>query len=622
METNSVLPSDVGPVPARVPGTVQQALHDAGILPDWHVGLNSRACEWVEHRQWQFRATVPAGAVPAGEAVLLHAESLDYSGWVYLDGVDLGTFSGALAPHQFAFPEDFDPACEHVLDIVFDTPPDEQGQIGFTSRSRFFKPRYNYSWDWCPRMVPTGIGRGLALRTGLDASLSLAELRAELDTEKAQGSLRIRLDAPDGLSEQEVRVRLAIDSATVLQTALPIGEAVGGVSIPVEDVRAWWPNGMGRQALYTVTLAVGDWKVTRRVGFRRIEWKACDGAPADAEPWICVVNGEPVFLQGMNWSPIRLGYQDTTAEEYRRLVGMYRDMGCTTLRVWGGAYLESTAFYDACDEAGLLVWQEFPLSSSGVDNWPPEDPDVIENMVGIARYYIRARGHHASLLMWTGGNELQGGPNGEKTGMGTPVDYSHPCIAALRDVVAAHDPGRRFLSSSASGPREFAVEEEYGKGVHHEVHGPWGMGAKIDLEAWRRYWEKDDALFRSEVGMPGAQSWALTEKYSGGEAAWPPEGPYWMHTAAWWTQWPALAERVGDGGPAAYVEETQRIQAEAYAIAAKACKDRFPGCGGFIVWHGHDCFPCPANNSIIDFEHQTKPAYHALKTVFLGEESD
>ena len=47
-ETGEGMQPDIAPVPAKVPGTVQQALLDAGIIEDWHVGLNSRLCEWVE----------------------------------------------------------------------------------------------------------------------------------------------------------------------------------------------------------------------------------------------------------------------------------------------------------------------------------------------------------------------------------------------------------------------------------------------------------------------------------------------------------------------------------------------------------------------------------------------
>jgi len=147
------------------------------------------------------------------------------------------------------------------------------------------------------------------------------------------------------------------------------------------------------------------------------------------------------------------------------------------------------------------------------------------------------------------------------------------------------------------------------------------MAGFAGLEAWRAYWEGDDALFRSEVGMPGAMDADLILKYADGMACWPPEGEYWGHTAAWWTQWDRLQAQFEHMGPEAglraYVQQTQAYQAAAYAVAAACCKQRFPKCGGFLIWMGHDCFPCPANNSVIDFERRPKPAYFALQQVFL-----
>jgi hypothetical protein len=65
-----------------------------------------------------------------------------------------------------------------------------------------------------------------------------------------------------------------------------------------------------------------------------------------------------------------------------------------------------------------------------------------------------------------------------------------------------------------------------------------------------------------------------------------------------------------------YVAWGQERQAEALRIAASACKRRFPRCGGFIVWMGHDCFPCCANTSILDFDGRPKPAALALGDVW------
>jgi len=309
-----------------------------------------------------------------------------------------------------------------------------------------------------------------------------------------------------------------------------------------------------------------------------------------------------------------------TREEYAKRIELYKQMGCNVLRVWGGAFLEKEEFYELCDRAGLMLWQEFPLSSSGVENYAPDDAQAIVKLRTIATDYIRRRGHHACKLLWCGGNELCGEKQGRST---TPLDLSHPALAAMKEIVDREDPGTRFIPTSPGGPTFGADAKEYGKGIHHHVHGPWNMHGP--MEQWIEYWTKDDSKLRSEVGMPSASPLDIIQKYRGEYAAWPVNisDPWWAHASSWWLQQGRYTdELVGlspEEGLAKFVELSQKLQADALAIAAKCSKDRFPGCAGFIIWMGHDCFPCGANTSIIDFWGRAKPAYWAVKKVFRGE---
>jgi beta-mannosidase len=624
-EAQAHIRPDVGPLPAGVPGSVQKALLDAGLLPNWHTGLNSRSCEWVEHRHWIYETELPAGLAPVGQPVFLVAEALDYAGWILIDGEEVAEFHGVLVPHRFELTGYLKDGQAHRLALVFDLTPEEQGQIGYSSLSQHFKPRFNYSWDWCPRFVPIGIAGALRLESGIASQLRLTHIEAQLHEDLESGVILATIETespvPSGL---RLQVSLRLDAQLIAEMdAIPLTSSHTPIAWEGLTVLPWWPNGLGEPNVYELQIAAVDdqgqvrWQALRQIGFKRVAWNACEGAPATADPWVCVLNNTPVFLQGINWTPVRMAWGDVLESEYRERIELYRQMGVNLFRVWGGAQIESDLFYDLCDAAGILVWQEFPLSSSGVENLPPHDPEVIEDLCVIARSAIRRRRHHVSLLVWCGGNELA------DTNM-LPVDEAHPCIAALAAVVEEEDPGRRFLPTSPSGPRFGAIREEYGKGLHHDVHGPWGWGGFKGMDDWRDYWDGDDALFRSEVGMPGAMDVDQIEQFRGGLSAWPPVTAYWMHTAAWWTQWERLAAAFEGLPPheglSAYVQRTQAEQAEAYAIAARACKQRFPRCGGFLVWMGHDCFPCPANNSILDFSGRPKPAYFSLQQVFLGAE--
>ena len=90
-----------------------------------------------------------------------------------------------------------------------------------------------------------------------------------------------------------------------------------------------------------------------------------------------------------------------------------------------------------------------------------------------------------------------------------------------------------------------------------------------------------------------------------------------MHACAWWVQWEDYLREGGDPNSLErFVTWSQARQAEALTYAARACKHRFPACGGFIAWMGHDCYPCPANTSILDVNGTPKPAALALAKVF------
>jgi beta-mannosidase len=298
-----------------------------------------------------------------------------------------------------------------------------------------------------------------------------------------------------------------------------------------------------------------------------------------------------------------------TEADYRKLLELYRDLGCNLLRVWGGASLETECFYDLCDELGLMVWQEFPLSSSGAENWPPEDERSIAEQTEIAESYIERRQHHASLIIWCGGNELFG----ER-----PVDLSHPLIARFARIVGRDDPTRRFLPASPSGPRFGASAADYGKGIHWDVHGPWKVEGPL-RSWWVEYWRGDDSLFRSETGSPGASPADLIRRYAGEIDPMPAtiDNALWARST-WWIEWPVFVAEIGRE-PASleeYVAWSQDRQAKALSIAVKACKHRFPRCGGILIWMGHDCFPCCANTAIIDFEGNAKPAALALREIW------
>ena len=622
MELGELQEAEIAPVPAPVPGSVQLALLNAGIIPDWNYGLNARQCEWVENRHWMYTVQLPDDDVIAAGSEIF-CEGLDYSGRVLWDGKMLGEFCGSHRPHVFPLP-----SCEdvrkHTLSIVFDLPPRWLGQFGRTSCYSVGKPRFYYTWDWMPRIVQTGITGRVTLRQRPVAGLRIFEHWTEADPAASTGIVKLRGEVTGGTAEDRIVIALADGPRPLLRQSFTVREFNAGLTLKGFPVELWWPNGYGGQPLYQLEITLErDREVLDRrdfrTGFRRLRRLPCRNAPAEADPWVCECNGKPLFVQGVNWTPIRPNYADVTDDAYRVRMEKYRDLGINMFRIWGGASLEREILYRLCDEYGIMVWQEFPLCSSGVENLPPSDPATMAAIVADAEYYLDRLSPHVALSMWCGGNELQRGLDGEDAGCGLPCDTGETLLAQLAQLVERRDPSRRFVPSSASGPREFADENDYGKGLHWDVHGPWKAAGPLDND-WRRYWDNDDALFRSEVGSPGASPAAMIREFAGELNPFPcsPANPWWRYPLSWWNEHDTFV-RESCHEPETleeYVDWSQRRQAEMLYYIAAACKRRFPACAGIIIWMGHDSFPCAANTSILDFHGEYKPAALALRRVF------
>ena len=617
--------TEIPTIPAKIPGSVQMALFQANLLPDWNIGLNALQCEWVEHRHWIFETIIPDNWIHNRSEIYLNCQGLDGQGWLFINGEEVGSFNSTHKPYRFRLTPCVR-SSDNLLQIVFDLPPRWLGQIGHTSKMTEWKSRFNYTWDWVPRLVQIGVWDTVSLEILDGTDILEMNCQATVDPLTWKSNLQISGQVSGG-PEIIVNAFLHKDSQIICQKNVLVEEFNNqGVNWQDLSLELWYPNGLGFQPLYEVVMIVKDQngylcdKKSRMVGFKHVAWIACQDAVPEADPWVCVVNGEQIFLQGFNWTPIRPNYADVCVEDYQSLLQTYVELGCNILRVWGGSFLEKEIFYDLCDELGLLIWQDFPLSSSGVDNWPPEDESSIEEFTEIVRTYIERRQYHVSLLMWCGGNELQGSLDGAKTGGGKPVDLSHPLIRRLSNFVAESDPDRRFVPTTSSGPRFSAAEADFGKGLHWDVHGPWK--ADGDLKKWQMYWEKMDALFNSEVGAPGASPTDIIQHYAGKQPTMPANAHnrLWKRFS-WWIEWDIFKTEKGREPESLdeYVAWSQARQSNALWIVAKILKGKFPRCGGVIFWMGHDCFPCTSNTSVIDFWGRPKPAALALKGIFRNQ---
>ncbi len=162
-------------------------------------------------------------------------------------------------------------------------------------------------------------------------------------------------------------------------------------SLDIADPNLWWPRALGDQPLTEIAVEViVDGELSdqrgRRTGLRVVAWNN----------WSCSVNGERLFLKGANLLPTRAALGDATNEELRRDVELAVETGLDALRVHG--HIARRAIYDAADELGVLLLQDFPLQWGYARS-------VRTQAVDQARAAVDMLGHHPSIVQWNAHND-------------------------------------------------------------------------------------------------------------------------------------------------------------------------------------------------------------------------
>jgi beta-mannosidase len=600
---------------AEVPGDVQSALLEARLIPNPYRELNSYLCEWSWNRDWIYLKEFVVPEYLKGMRAILHFDGVDYSCRVYLNRAYLGEHEGTFTPFEFDASQHLNYGELNRLWVVVGKAPDEQWQIGRTSKVRTWKPRFAYGWDWCTRLVPLGIWKGVRLifhdgcrlldvwvRSGLSSDTAHLSVRTEIESaEKCLLTLHIEILSEEGIvarSEQEVLVGRGGNICTT--------------HLKVESPKLWHPNGYGEQAMYRarVSLRRDGEELDRRdvrFGIREVRAVPNEEAPPDALPYTLEVNGRRVFIKGWNWTPLDHLYGNMTRERYERFLRLAKEANVNMLRVWGGGLIEREPFYELCDELGIMIWQEFIQSSSGIDNEPSSDEGYLRYIDAQAREIIPLRRNHPSLVIWCGGNELMDSNH-------NPLTFDHPAIATLKRAVEDLDPDRIFLPTSPSGPL-FGADPAR-KGKMHDVHGHWRY---LGPERHYEFFNSIDPLLHSEFGVEGAANEETMLDIAPLERLWPPKrtNRIWTHHGSWWINWEVICSLFGEPKDLKeFIKASQFIQAEGLRYGIEANRRRKWRCSGTIPWQFNEAYPNTSCTNCVDFYGRPKPAYWWVRKAY------
>ena len=597
---------------AVVPGAVQLDWARAHDLPDFHTGDNMRQWQGLDESHWTYRAALPSGPeLEDGERLFLVLEGVDYECEVLLDGERLHRQCGLQTPVQLDLggrARAGATVCVHI----FPAPKSRALPAHRSQADHSCKPPVAYGWDFHPRLIPLGLWREAYLEVRpavrfamppeinytLDEPCTRATGRLEVVLAEAAAEgvrLRWRLKSPDGRTIVAEETTIA---AGAMKASMPFG-----IDVPADAL--WWSHDQGTPALHTseVELITADGavcdRVMRRIGLRRVrlvmapgEWNTPAVFPKSRSrpPLTLEINGRPIFAKGSNWVCPDVFPARVTAERYDALLELARASHFNLLRVWGGATAPHDRFYERCDELGLMVWQEFPLAC----NLYPDDAEYLAVLDQESRSLIARLKDHASLVLWCGGNELF-------NAWSKMTDQSLPLRLLNRNCYEL-DPCRPFLPTAPID----------GMGHGHYVFRDAATGE----EAWALM-QRSHCTAYSEFGCPGPAPAAVLRKIIPEDELWPPRrGTAWeTHQAfgAWQVEsWLHLATIERYFGPCASLEELvergQLLQSAGFQGMFEEARRQKPTASMALNWCLTEPWPCAANNSLIAWPCEPKPA--------------
>ncbi|MFF0204267.1 glycoside hydrolase family 2 protein [Streptomyces sp. NPDC005017] len=613
---------DGSALPAQVPGCVHTDLLAAGVIEDPCTGLNENEVAWVGRRTWTYSRSVDAAHTTAGrhERTDLVFDGLDTAAVITLGGRELGRTRNMHRAHRFDVT-----GLHGGLHVEFTSAYDEADSVRTTIGERpnvypepfqyIRKTACGFGWDWGPTLVTAGIWRPVRLERWSTARL--AQVRPLVTLADGTGRVEVRIDVErtgQG-ADHYLEVRASLGG---VRARGRVDGTRGVLTLEVSDPQLWWPRGYGEQPLYDLEVTLvdtGDGSAERpldswhrRIGFRTI---GLDRSADDiGTGFTLVVNGARIFARGVNWIPDDVFPSRVTPERYRTRLTQAADANVDLVRVWGGGIYEDSAFYDVCDELGLMVWQDFLFACAA---YPEEQPLRGEVEAEASDNVVRLM-PHPSLVLWNGNNENLWGFRdwGWEPALKSDSWGEGYYLGLLPRVVAELDPTRPYTAGSPwSGSWDHHPNDP-----DHGTHHSWEVWNRQDYAEYRASVPR----FVAEFGWQAPPALATLRRALPGERL-APDSPGMLHHQKAEDGNGKLNRGVarhfplpeGDFDRWHYL--TQLVQARAVAAGIEHWRSHWPVCAGTVVWQLNDCWPV-TSWAAVDGDGRLKPLHHELRRVY------
>ena len=606
-----------GSYPTRVPGSVYSALLEAGQMEDPYYRDNEgKALALMENDFVWSLCFTPEEGVLACPHQILRFEGVDTVADIRLNGVLLAHVENMHRTFEFDTAGILRPG-ENWLEVKFYSPtrwirekyaesPAEGSSDAMRGFANLRKAHCMFGWDWGPHLPDAGLWRPVTLQ-GVDG----ARLPHVLVRQRHEGG-RVTLAIQPQMDYVE-----AEGITYTVEVTDPQGNTQKWEGSPeevlIEHPQLWWPHGYGEQPLYTVKVTayaggreLDSWQ--RRIGLRTMT--IAREKDAYGESFAHEVNGVRIFAMGADYIPEDNILSRVTPERTHKLLEQCVAANFNCVRVWGGGTYPSDAFYDACDELGLMVWQDF-MFACAVYNLTP---DFAKNIREEVKDNVRRLRHHASLGLWCGNNEMEMFVDQGEWVLNKrqKADYIRMYEYLIPEVLLTEDPDTFYWPASPSSGGGFDDPNDPTRGdVHY-----WSVWhGQLPFAEYRKH----QFRYLSEFGFESLPCLSTVKTFS------QPED---------WNLFSYVMEKHqrcarGSMLTMAYLQQTylyptdfettlyasQLLQADAIRYGVEHFRRIRGVCMGAVYWQLNDCWPV-ASWASIDYTGRWKALHYYAKRFF------
>lgn len=537
--------------------------------------------------------------------ITLKFSGVDYTADVWLNGRHIGFHEGYFQPFSFDITDAVVFGKANILAVKVASPLEEPG-ADWSFNKRLIKGIFGHhdtrpggAWsDRAQEKNTGGIWAPVELEIHDVALIDQVRVTPELGL--ARQSATAHVDFQVELKQNTrlpVTVRLALSpynfpssEGASKRVEWMLSPGINTLKIPVlmEHPALWWPWDQGKPNLYELHIAVLDnEKVidTKDVtfGFREVRY--------DDNSKVWRINGQRMFLRGTNYIATQW-LSEMNSERFGYDIALMKNANMNVVRLH--AHVTSETFYRLCDEAGLLIWQDFPLQWGYADDLAFEQEAVRQTREMVSIFY-----NHPSIIAWSLINE----PAWEADWMkykypSYTKDHNKRLTERLFQAVEPLDKSRHVHAYSAT--------------AEHPWLG-WYSGTWLDFN-------KPAAVpIVAEYGAQALPHLSSLRKILD-------EADLWPETEEQWQKWEyhnfqrketfENAKVAMGSTPAEFVRNTQAYQAKLIKLAAESYRrQRYQPVNSLFQFMLVEDWPS-MNWGIVDYWRVPKSGYYAIKLAY------